>query len=265
MSEPQVMTKLPENAYRELKPGETYVPMVPPSVSVPEITARSIIFGIVMNIIFSVVATYLALKAGQGIETAIPISILAIGLSGVLLRMGYRRSSLLENINILAISTTSGIVAGGTCFTMPAIYVLKLNEKLDMGDTQLFLQIFLVPFLGAILGVLFLIPFRRYFVKDMHGKLPFPEGTATNEILATGAGGGGGQAWVLIYSFLLAMVYNFLSMGMKLFTDVFTTGKTTLEYLVGKAGVDAATGKATSTRPRRRSRRWPSSPTFSRT
>ena len=106
MSEPQVMTKLPENAYRELKPGETYVPMVPPSVAVPEITTRSIIFGIVMNIIFSVVATYLALKAGQGIETAIPISILAIGLSGVLLKFGARRSSLLENINILAISTS---------------------------------------------------------------------------------------------------------------------------------------------------------------
>ena len=242
---PQIQTKLPENAYRELKPGETYVPMVPPGVRVPEITVRSIVFGIAMNIIFSVVATYLAVKAGQGIETAIPISILAIGLSGVLLRFGARRSSLLENINILAISTTSGIVAGGTCFTMPAIYVLKLNENLHMGDTQLFLQIFLVPFFGAILGVLFLIPFRRYFVKDMHGKLPFPEGTATNEILATGAGGGGGQAWVLIYSFLLAMVYNFLSKGMNLFTDVFTTGKTTLEYLVGKAGVDATTGKAT--------------------
>jgi putative OPT family oligopeptide transporter len=243
-TEPQVMTKLPENAYRELKPGETYVPMVPPSVSVPEITTRSIIFGIAMNIIFSVVATYLALKAGQGIETAIPISILAIGLSGVLVKFGLRRSSLLENINILAISTTSGIVAGGTCFTMPAIYVLKLNEKLGMGDLQLFLQIFLVPFFGAILGVLFLIPFRRYFVKEMHGKLPFPEATATNEILATGAGGGG-QAWVLIYSFLLAMVYNFLSKAMNLFTDVFTTGKTTLEYLVDKAGVDATTGKAT--------------------
>jgi len=228
-AQPQIQTKLPENAYRELKPGETYVPMVPPNVAAPEITARSIIFGIVMNLIFSVVATYLALKAGQGIETAIPISILAIGLSGLLLRLGYRRSSLLENINILAISTTSGIVAGGTCFTMPAIYVLELNSKLQISNWSLFLQIFFVPFLGAILGCLMLIPFRRYFVKDMHGKFPFPEGTATNEILAPGASSGGNQAWVLIYSFLLAMAYNFISVALKVFTETFTTGKAVLE------------------------------------
>ena len=229
MAEPQVQTKLPENAYRELKPGEVYVPMVPPNVAAPEITLRSIVFGIAMNIIFSVVATYLALKAGQGIETAIPISILSIGLSGVLLRMGYRRSSLLENINILAISTTSGIVAGGTCFTMPAIYVLGLNEKLGISDFSLFLQICFVPLLGAVLGVIMLIPFRRYFVKEMHGKFPFPEGTATNEILATGASSGGGQAWILIYSFLLAMAYNFVSVALKVFTETFTTGQAALE------------------------------------
>ncbi|HVP11747.1 MAG TPA: OPT/YSL family transporter, partial [Phycisphaerae bacterium] len=228
-SQPQIQTKLPENAYRELKPGEKYIPMVPPNVPAPEITARSIIFGIIMNIIFSVVATYLALKAGQGIETAIPISILSIGLSGLLLRIGYRRSSLLENINILAISTTSGIVAGGTCFTMPAIYVLELNTKLGIPNWSLFLQIFFVPLLGAVLGVLMLIPFRRYFVKEMHGKFPFPEGTATNEILATGAAGGGNQAWVLIYSFVLAMAYNFVSGALKVFTETFTTGKATLE------------------------------------
>ncbi len=227
--QPQVMTRLPENAYRELKPGETYVPMVPPSVTVPEVTARAIIFGIVMNIIFSIAATFLALKAGQGIETAIPISILAVGLSGLLLRLGYRRSSLLENVNILATSTTSGIVAGGTCFTMPAIYVLKLDQKLHLGNLELFMLIFLVPLLGAILGALFLIPFRRYFVKEMHGKFPFPEGTATNEILAAGAAGGGGQAWVLVYSFLLAVVYNFLSGALKLFSDIFTTGQVAIK------------------------------------
>jgi putative OPT family oligopeptide transporter len=225
MPESQIQTKLPENAYRELKPGESYVPMVPPNVTAPELTVRSIIFGIAMNIVWSVAATFLALKAGQGIETAIPISILSITLSGVLLRMGFRRSSLLENINILAIGTTSGIVAGGTCFTMPAIYVLGLNKNLHMDDPQLFLQIFLVPFLGAILGVLFLIPFRRYFVKEMHGKLPFPEGTATNEILAAGASGEGKQGFILVYSFFLAAIYNFLSTGLKLFTEKFTTGQ----------------------------------------
>lgn len=236
MSDAQIMNRLPENAYRELKPGETYVPMISPHASVPEITLRSIVFGIATNIVFSIAATFLALKAGQGIETAIPISILSVGLSGLLLRLGRRRSSLLENINILAIGATSGIVAGGTCFTLPAIYVLRLHEKLGMGSLQLFLQIFLVPFLGAVLGVLFLVPFRRYFVREMHGKFPFPEGTATNEILAAGAAGGGKQAWILVYSFLLAMVYNFLSTGLKLFAGVFTTGELVLK--TGKTAVN---------------------------
>jgi putative OPT family oligopeptide transporter len=223
MSGEQVAARLPENAYRELKPGETYVPMVPPGVVAPEVTTRSIVFGIVMNIVFSMAATYLALKVGQGIETAIPISILAVGLSGFLLKVGMRRSSLIENVNILAISTTSGIVAGGTVFTMPAIYILRLHERLEMSDLSLFLQIFLVPLLGAVLGVLFLIPFRRYFVRDMHGKLPFPEGTATNEILVTGASGSGAQALVLVYSFFVGAIFNWLSGAMKLFTEVFTT------------------------------------------
>lgn len=227
-AEPLIKTALPENAYRELKPGEVYEPMVPSRADVPEVTGRSIAFGIVMNALFAMAATYLALKAGQGIETAIPISILSVGLSGAIVRFGGQRSSLLENVNIMAIGTTSGIVAGGTCFTMPAIYMLGLDHKLGMSNIQLFLQIFTVPFLGAVLGVVFLVPFRRYFVRDMHGKLPFPEGTATNEILATGASESGGQAWVLIYSFVLAAVYNFLSSAMKLFTGTFTTGDITV-------------------------------------
>ncbi len=234
MAEPDIQTKLPENAYRELKPGEQYVPMVPPHVTVPEVTGRSILFGIVMNIIFSMAATYLALKVGQGIETAIPISILAVGLSGFLIQMGYRRSNIIENINILAIGTTSGIVAGGTVFTMPAIYILKLNETLNIGNLELFFLIFLVPFLGAVLGVVFLVPFRRYFVKDMHGKLPFPEGTATNEILVTGAAKAGGQAWILIYSFLVGFIYNILGGTFKLFNEVFTTGRAVLEITEAK-------------------------------
>ncbi|UCE58294.1 MAG: OPT/YSL family transporter [Phycisphaerales bacterium] len=236
MAEPQGPTKFPDNAYRELKPGEKYVPMVPPDMRVPELTFRAMAFGLVMNIIFSVAATFLALKAGQGIETAIPISILAVGLSGFLLKAGGRASSILENVYVLALSTTSGYVAGGTCFTMPAIYILKLNTDLEMSNLSLFLQISLVPFLGAILGILFLIPFRRYFVKEMHGKLPFPEATATNEILVTGASGSTSQAWILIYSFILSAVYTFLATGLKLFSDVFTTGKAELTAL-GKATV----------------------------
>jgi OPT family oligopeptide transporter len=220
----QIQTKLPENAYRELKPGEKYVPMVPPQAIVPEVTARSIIFGLCMNILFAMAATYLALKVGQGIETAIPISILAVGLSGLLLQMGLRRSTIIENINILAISTTSGMVAGGTVFTMPAIYLLGLPQKLTLGNPMIFLHIFLIPFFGAILGVIFLVPFRRYFVKEMHGKLPFPEGTATNEILVTGQGGSK-NAFILVYSFILAALYAICTGAFRLWTETVTTGK----------------------------------------
>ncbi|MBU0638531.1 MAG: OPT/YSL family transporter [Planctomycetes bacterium] len=237
MAEPQEFTKFPENAYRELKPGEEYVPMVPPTASVPEITTRMIVFGLVMNVIFSVAATFLALKAGQGIETAIPISILAVGLSGFLLKAGGRGNSILENVYILAISTTSGYIAGGMCFTMPALYILSLNTNLGMSNLSLFLQIAFVPFLGAILGIIFLVPFRRYFVKEMHGKLPFPEATATNEILVTGASGSTSQAWILIYSFVLSAVYTFVATGLKLFSDKFTTGMAKLEA-VGRESVE---------------------------
>ncbi|MBN1443080.1 MAG: OPT/YSL family transporter, partial [Planctomycetes bacterium] len=224
MSDPQVSSTLPENAYRELGPGERYTPMVPAEVTVPELSLRSILFGIAMNVVWAAAATYIALKVGQGIETAIPISILAVGLSGLLLRLGRRRSTILENINVLAISTTSGMVAGGTVFTMPAIYLLRLDEHLDLSGGMLFLHIFLVPLLGAMLGVIFLVPFRRYFVKEMHGKLPFPEATATNQILVTGQGGGAG-ALVLIYSFALSALYTLCTAGMKLWSEVFTTGK----------------------------------------
>ncbi|MEW6250664.1 MAG: OPT/YSL family transporter [Planctomycetota bacterium] len=230
--------KFPENAYRELKPGEKFVPMVPPHVSVPELTPRMFIFGLLMNVIFSVAATFLALKAGQGIETAIPISILAVGLSGFLLKMGRRSNSILENMYALSISTTSGYVAGGTCFTMPAIYILGVNESLGLSKLALFLQIALVPLLGAVLGSLFLIPFRRYFVKEMHGKLPFPEATATNEILVTGASGSTTQAIILIYSFFLSAIYTFAATGLRLFSDRFTTGMAKLEP-PGRDGVEA--------------------------
>ncbi len=242
MAEPQVQTKLPENAYRELKPGETYVPMVPPGANVPEITLRSIVFGLVMNVLWAMAATYLALKVGQGIETAIPISILAVGLSGFLLKMGLRRSSIIENVNILAISTTSGMVAGGTVFTMPAIYLLGLHEKLSLSNTTIFLHIALVPFLGAILGVIFLVPFRRYFVKEMHGKLPFPEGTATNEILVTGQGGGK-NAFILVYSFVVSAFYTVLTTAFRLWPDEFTTGNIHVTWKEkATAAVDSVTG-----------------------
>lgn len=209
--------RLPENAFRELKPGETYEPVIRPEVTVPEVTTRSIVQGFVWSIVFSAAATYIALKLGQGIESAIPISILAVGFSVFASQvLRARASSLIENVNVLAIGTTSGIIAGGSVFTMPAIYILGLQGRSS------FFQIFLVPLLGAVLGVFLLSPFRRYFVRDLHGKLPYPEARATTEILVAGKRGGK-SAIVLTYSALTAAAFDFVSVSMKGWTDVFST------------------------------------------
>jgi putative OPT family oligopeptide transporter len=212
MTDNETKLSLPENAYRELGPGETYTPVIPTERGVLEITVRSIAVGFGMAVLFSAAAAYIALKLGQGIESAIPISILAIGLSALL----ARRSTLLENVNILAIGATSGILVGGSVFTMPAIFVLGLEDRTS------FFQIFIVPFLGACLGVLFLIPFRRYFVSEMHGKLPFPEGTAITEILMTGERGGQ-QAKVLVSAMGVGFLFDFVALTFTAWRDVFTT------------------------------------------
>ena len=203
---------LPENAYRELRPGEAYEPLVPAASPVPEVTRRSIVFGLVMTTIFSAAAAYISLKLGQGIESAIPIAILAIGFSAA----AKRKSTLLENVNVVTLGACAGIIVGGSTFTMPAIFILGLEAQSS------FAQVFVVPLLGAMLGVLFLIPFRRYFVAEMHGKLPFPEGTATAEILVAG-GRGGRQALVLLTSMAVAFVVDFLALHFKAWRDTFTT------------------------------------------
>jgi putative OPT family oligopeptide transporter len=209
--------RLPESAFRELPAGESYIPIVPPEASVAEVTVRSVVQGFVWSIIFSAAATYIALKLGQGIESAIPISILAVGFSVFAVKfLKARGSTLLENVNILAIGATSGIVAGGSVFTMPAIYILGLEGRSS------FFQIFLVPLLGAILGVFFLAPFRRYFVRDLHGKLPFPEGRATTEILVAGKRGGH-SAIVLSYSAVIAAAFDFIGPSMRGWAENFTT------------------------------------------
>jgi putative OPT family oligopeptide transporter len=212
MSDVEIGGGLPDNAYRELAPGERYVPIVPAGTLIPEVTARSIGFGLVMTAIFSAAAAYLALKLGQGIESAIPIAILAIGYSAI----AKRRSTLLENVNIVTLGACAGIVVGGSTFTMPAIFILGLEQQSSFG------QIFLVPLLGAILGVLFLIPFRRYFVAEMHGKLPFPEATATTEILVAGERGGR-QALVLLVSMAVGFTVDFLALHLRAWRDTFTT------------------------------------------
>ncbi|HEX9186262.1 MAG TPA: OPT/YSL family transporter, partial [Vicinamibacteria bacterium] len=209
--------RLPENAFRPLAPGERYEPIVPASAGVPETTLRSVVQGALWTVVFSAAATYIALKLGQGIESAIPISILAVGVSALAVRVLARRAStLLENVNVLAIGATSGIVAGGSVFTMPAIHILGLEGRSS------FFQVFLVPLLGAVLGVFLLAPFRRYFVRDLHGMLPYPEARATTEILVAGRRGGR-SALVLAWSALFAAVFDFVGPSMKGWAENFSS------------------------------------------
>lgn len=203
---------LPENARRELKPGEKYIPIIPSKEHVPEVTFRSVFLGIIMCAVFSGAITYLTLKIGTGLEAAIPISILAVGISFLF----RRRSTILENIMIIAIGSTSGIVAGGAVFVLPALYVMGLDQH-----TNIF-QLFFIPFLGSVLGVMLLIPLRRYFVADMHGKFPFPEGTATTEVLVAGKKGGR-DARVLAYTMVIGAIYDFLAVNLHAWRETFST------------------------------------------
>jgi len=194
---PDLETKsLPANAYQPLKEGELYVPLVPTSVSVPEVTWRAVRWGTLLCIIFSVASAYSALKVGQGMEAAIPISILAIGLA----RAYKRRSTVLENMIITGIGGASGSVVAGAVFTVPALYILHLDPHP--------VQTIFICLAGGCLGILFLIPLRRYFVREQHGKLPFPEATAITEVLVTGEKGGA-QAMLLIQATCIAAVYDF--------------------------------------------------------
>jgi putative OPT family oligopeptide transporter len=215
---------LPENAYRPLAPGERYEPLVPAMRALAEISSRSVVLGLAMTGLFSAAAAFIALKLGQGIETAIPIAILAIGFSAV----ARRPSTILESLQVVTLGATAGIIVGGSVFVMPAIFVLGLDQRSG------FLQIFLVPLLGAILGVCFLVPFRRYFVADMHGKLPFPEGTATTEILVTGEKGGRAAA-VLLVALGVGLVLDYLALALRAWRDVFTTALVpSLSYVTDK-------------------------------
>ncbi len=194
----EIETKsLPENAYLPLKPGDFYLPIVPSDSTQPELTVRSIFWGIVFCVIFSVASAYSALKVGQGMEAAIPISILAIGLA----RVYKRRTSLLENVIITGIGAASGSVVAGAVFTIPALYTLHLDPHP--------VQTIFICLAGGCLGVLFLIPLRRYFAREMHGQLPFPEATAITEVLVTGEQGGS-QAKLLLQATAIAGVYDFI-------------------------------------------------------
>jgi putative OPT family oligopeptide transporter len=187
---------LPENAYIPLKPGETYTPLVTPDQAPPEVTWRAIIWGTLLCVIFTVASAYSGLKVGQVMEAAIPISILAIGLA----RVYARRSTLLENVIITGIGGVSGSVVAGAIFTLPALYSLQLHPHP--------VQTIFICLAGGCLGVLFLIPLRRYFVREMHGQFPYPEATAITEVLVTGEKGGS-QAKLLLQSTAIAAVYDF--------------------------------------------------------
>ena len=207
--------QLPENAFRELSPGEEYTPIMKPELSYPEVNAWSVTWGIVMAMLFSAAAAYLGLKVGQVFEAAIPIAIIAVGVSTA----SKRSKALGENVIIQSIGACSGAVVAGAIFTLPAIYILQAKYP-EM--TTSFFKIFMASALGGVLGILFLIPFRKYFVSDMHGKYPFPEATATTQVLVSGAKGGD-QAKPLLLAGLVGGLYDFIVSSAGWWNENFTS------------------------------------------
>ncbi len=208
-------TALPENAHRELRPGEEYVPILSPDRDWPQVTPWSVCWGLLMVVIFSAAAAFLGLKVGQVFDAAVPIAIIAVGLSTAF----RRRNSLGENVMIQSIGSCSGAIVGGSIFTLPALYILQ--DKYP-GVTADFFRLFLSSLLGGCLGILFIIPFRRYFVKDMHGKYPFPEATATTQVLVSGENGGAG-ARTLAVSGLIGGLYDFIVSTFGLWAETVST------------------------------------------
>lgn len=197
--------KLPDNAFRELAADEHYRPVMHPAHDYPEATPYSITMGLILAVIFSAAAAYLGLKVGQVFEAAIPISIIAVGMSGVL----KKNNALGQNVIIQSIGACSGVIVAGAIFTLPALYILQGTHP---EITVNFFEIFMSSLLGGVLGILFFIPFRKYFVKDMHGKYPFPEATATTQVLMSGqnAKSSGGQAKLLVVAALIGGIYDYV-------------------------------------------------------
>jgi putative OPT family oligopeptide transporter len=202
---------LPENAYRKLEPGESYKPVVAASDTRPEVTTWSVGLGVVMTILFSAACIYMALRAGNAIEAAIPIAIMAVFFG----KMRQRKATILENVMVQSIGQASGVVAAGAAFVIPALYINRLQPS--------FWQIFLACAIGGFLGVALIIPLRKYFVADQHGELPFPEATATTEILASGESAGTSAGKVLITSFGIGGIFDFLVEGVRLWNPMLNT------------------------------------------
>ena len=209
--------ELPENAFRELKPGETYEPVMPSKANPREVTAWSLCLGLLMAVIFSAATAYLGLKVGQVFEAAIPITIIAVGLAGAT----KRKDPLGENVIIQSIGACSGMIVAGAIFTLPALYILQ-NKFPDADISVTFLEVFLSSLLGGIIGILFLIPFRKYFVKDMHGKYPFPEATASTQVLMSGEGGSG-SARPLVIASIIGGIFDFLVATFGAWAENFTS------------------------------------------
>ncbi len=209
------MLQLPENAFRELKEGEEYKPILSPDKVYPEVNGWSVTWGIIMAMVFSAAAAYLGLKVGQVFEAAIPIAIIAVGVSTAT----KRKNALGENVIIQSIGACSGVIVAGAIFTLPAIYILQAKYP-DMAVS--FTKVFISSLLGGILGILFLIPFRKYFVSDMHGKYPFPEATATTQVLVSGAKGGS-QAKPLLIAGIVGGLYDFIVATFGWWNENFTT------------------------------------------
>ena len=210
MEQERIRTSLPENAYRELKPGEEYTPLMPASTSPREATVYSVLMGVVMAVVFSAAAAFLGLKVGQVFEAAIPIAIIAVGMGNML----GKKNMLGQNVIIQSIGASSGVIVAGAIFTLPALYILGLDAA--------FWQVFLSSLFGGLLGIVLLIPFRKYFVKEMHGKYPFPEATATTEVLVSGEKGGN-QAKLLAVAGLAGGLYDFVVGTFGLWTESVST------------------------------------------
>lgn len=206
---------LPDNAFRPLKEGEEYEPLMKPNVQYREVTPWSVVWGLLMAVVFSAATAYLGLKVGQVFEAAIPITIIAVGVSGAT----HRKDPLGENVIIQSIGACSGMIVAGAIFTLPALYILQ-NKYPDL--TVNFLQVFLSSLLGGILGILFLIPFRKYFVKDMHGKYPFPEATASTQVLISGERSGS-QAKPLLVAGIVGGLYDFAVAAFGAWNENFTS------------------------------------------
>ena len=196
--------QLPENAFRELAEDEEYRPVMHPAHDYPEVTPYSVTMGLILAVIFSAAAAYLGLRVGQVFEAAIPIAIIAVGMSGAL----KKNNALGQNVIIQSIGACSGVIVAGAIFTLPAIYILQGTHP---EITVNFLEIFLSSLFGGVLGILFFIPFRKYFVKDQHGRYPFPEATATTQVLMSGQAKGAssaGQARTLVVAALVGGIYD---------------------------------------------------------